>query len=261
LCLQTKIITETLRYFIELAYNGSSYHGWQNQPNAITVQHVLENALSTLLKEKIGILGAGRTDTGVHAFQMFAHFEYDSIDDIEQLIFKLNSFLPRDIAVFSIVRVNNDAHARFDAVSRTYLYRISTQKNPFTIDAAYYLKNELDIDKMNAASKILFDYRNFKCFSRSNTDVKTYNCKIIKAEWTEQDHELRFTIKADRFLRNMVRAIVGTLVDIGAGKIAVNEMHDIIKSLDRSNAGASVPSHGLYLSRIEYPESIIQTNE
>lgn len=245
-----------MRYFIELSYNGKAYHGWQNQPNAISVQEVLEKALTTLLKEKIAIVGAGRTDTGVHAKQMFAHFDASIAFDFEELKYKLNSLLPKDIAVQDIFKVNSEAHARFDAISRTYIYRISFHKNVFSISDSYYFKQELDIDKMNEAAKVLLDYEDFKCFSRSNTDVKTYNCNILKAAWTLEPNELVFTIKANRFLRNMVRAIVGTMINIGTGKIEVEQLHDIIKSKDRSKAGASVPGHALYLTKIEYPKSV-----
>ena len=245
-----------MRYFIELSYNGKAYHGWQNQPKAISVQEVLEKALSTLLKEKIAIVGAGRTDTGVHAKQMFTHF--DTIVELSfvDLKFKLNSFLPKDIAVHDIFKVNDEAHARFDAISREYIYRISLSKNVFTFNNTYYFKQELNVDMMNDAAKILFEYEDFKCFSRSNTDVKTYNCNIMKADWILYDEELVFTVKADRFLRNMVRAIVGTMINIGIGKIGVNDLHSIIKSKDRSKAGASVPGHALYLTKIEYPKSL-----
>lgn len=245
-----------MRYFIELSYNGKAYHGWQNQPNAISVQEVVEDALSKLLQTKIDVVGAGRTDAGVHAEQLFAHFDFDESIDSEKLIFKLNSFLPKDISVQRIFVVKADAHARFDALSRTYNYKISLKKDVFNSDGSYYLKHQLDIDKMNEAAKILFDYRNFKCFSRSNTDVKTYHCTIMMAEWRSQNNQLIFTIKADRFLRNMVRAIVGTILDVGLGKTTIEEFHGIIKSEDRTKAGASVPAHGLYLSIIEYPKSI-----
>ncbi len=245
-----------MRYFIELSYNGSAYHGWQNQPNAISVQEVLEKALSTLLKEKIDIVGAGRTDTGVHAKQMFTHFDTSEEFYLEELKYKLNSFLPKDISIHDIFKVNYDAHARFDAISREYIYRISLSKNVFSFNNVYYFKQELDINKMNAAAKILLEYKNFKCFSRSNTDVKTYNCNIKNAKWIIQDNELVFTIKADRFLRNMVRAIVGTMIEIGMEKMKVEQLHDIIKSKDRSQAGASVPGYALYLTKIEYPKSI-----
>lgn len=245
-----------MRFFIELSYNGKAYHGWQNQPNAISVQEVLEKALSTLLKEKIDIVGAGRTDTGVHAKQMFAHFNTTKVFSLEKLIYKLNSFLPKDIAVQDIFKVNDETHARFDVISREYKYRISLYKNVFSFNNSHYFKQELDVNKMNEAAKVLFEYEDFKCFSKSNTDVKTYNCKIMKAEWTLEDNELFFTIKADRFLRNMVRAIVGTMINIGIGKINVEQLHNIIKSKDRSKAGASVSGYALYLTKIEYPKNI-----
>jgi tRNA pseudouridine38-40 synthase len=249
-----------LRYFIELSYNGKDYHGWQNQPNAISVQEVLEKAMTTLLKEKIAIVGAGRTDAGVHAKQMIAHFDVLNEKDVDKLKYNLNSFLPKDIAIHNIYKVNDDAHARFDAISRTYIYRISLVKNVFTFNDTYYFKQKLDVNKMNEATKILFEHKNFKCFSKSNTDVKTYNCNIMKAEWVIENDELVFTIKADRFLRNMVRAIVGTMIEIGTGKMKVEQLHDVIKSKDRSQAGASVPGHALYLSKIEYPKHIKLVN-
>lgn len=247
-----------MRYFIKLSYNGKAYHGWQNQPNAISVQEVLENALSILLRKPTEIVGAGRTDAGVHALQMFAHFNYASKIDSDKLIYNLNSFLPKDIAIQDILEVNKDIHARFDAISRTYLYRICTEKDVFNFDYAYYLNNELNIDKMNEACEILYEYNDFECFSKTNTDVKTFNCKIMKAKWVKTGNELHFTIKADRFLRNMVRAIVGTMINIGSGKLEIQDFHDIIKSKNRSRAGYSVPAHALYLSRIEYSEQILR---
>jgi len=245
-----------LRYFIELSYNGSAYHGWQNQPNAITVQEVTEKALSTLLKTPISVMGAGRTDTGVHAKQMFAHFDSENNLSANDLIFKLNSFLPNDVVIHDIFKVKDDAHSRFDAISRTYLYRIALEKNAFTNDNTFYMRQSLDVEKMKEAAKILFQYKDFQCFSKSNTDVKTYHCNIMKAEWVLVNKELQFTIKADRFLRNMVRAIVGTLINIGLGKIAVDDLHTIIKSKSRSEAGFSVPAQALYLIAVEYPNDI-----
>jgi tRNA pseudouridine38-40 synthase len=245
-----------LRYFIELSYNGKAYHGWQIQPNAISVQEVLEKGLSTLLKEPIATMGAGRTDAGVHATQLFAHFDTETLFDIKTLIYKLNSFLPEDIAIKSIFKVKANSHARFHATSRQYLYRIALEKNPFNKEQAFLLKPKLNIDKLKAATKILLDYKDFQCFSKSNTDVKTYHCNIMKAEWSLVENELHFIIKADRFLRNMVRAIVGTLINIGIDKIEVETLHDIIKSKNRSEAGFSVPAHALYLTKIEYPDSI-----
>ena len=245
-----------MRYFIELSYNGGAYHGWQIQPNAVSVQEVIEKALSTLLKETISIMGAGRTDTGVHATQMFAHFDTACVFSIADLVFKLNSFLPKDIAIQAIFKVKADVHTRFNALSRTYLYRVTLKKNVFTSDSVYYVKQNLDVDKMNAASEILLDYKDFQCFSKSNTDVKTYNCNIMKAEWIYEKDELHFIIQADRFLRNMVRAIVGTMINIGLEKIDVKDLYTIIKSKSRSEAGFSVPAHALYLTKIEYPEDI-----
>jgi len=256
LCAFTKIQVY-LRYFIELSYNGKAYHGWQIQPNAITVQEVLENALSKLLQSNISVIGAGRTDAGVHASQMFAHFDTDNlVEDI--LVFKLNSFLPNDIAIHNIFQVNDEAHTRFDALSRTYIYKVSQQKNVFNYDFTYSLHNQLDLDAMNEACEILLKYKIFQCFSKVHTDVKTYNCNIMFAQWECSNDQLFFTIKADRFLRNMVRAIVGTMINIGLKKLYVEDLHNIIKSKDRGEAGFSVPAHGLYLTKIEYPSTIIK---
>jgi tRNA pseudouridine38-40 synthase len=244
-----------LRFFIELSYNGKVYHGWQNQPDAISVQEVLEKALSTILKQQIAVVGAGRTDAGVHASQMFAHFDCErTLPDT--IIFKLNSYLPKDIAIKSIFEVKDDAHARFNAVSRTYNYKISSRKNVFNYEYAYALQKSLDIELMNQACEILLQYNDFQCFSKVRTDVKTYYCKLMSAQWELKNNELIFTIKSDRFLRNMVRAIVGTLVNIGLGKLEVEKLHDILNSKDRGEAGFSVPAHGLYLVNVEYPEHI-----
>ena len=245
-----------MRYFLELSYNGTAYYGWQKQPKVISVQEVIERGLSLLLKETVTIMGAGRTDTGVHAKQMFAHFDTDVVFNEADLVFKLNSFLPKDIAIQSVFKVKPDAHARFNALSRTYLYRISMQKNVFNFDNAYFVKQVLDVEKMQEASKILFQYTDFQCFSKVNTDVKTYHCDIMQADWFFENEELHFVIKADRFLRNMVRAIVGTMVQIGLGKLEVEDLHTIIKSKNRSEAGFSVPAHALYLTKIEYPNDI-----
>ncbi|HLT32314.1 MAG TPA: tRNA pseudouridine(38-40) synthase TruA [Aquaticitalea sp.] len=249
-----------MRYFIEFSYNGKAYHGWQKQPNAISVQQVLEEALSKLLRMEISVMGAGRTDTGVHASQMFAHFEAEEEFDIDSIIFKLNCFLPKDIAIHEIFKVHQKVHARFNALSRTYNYRIATKKNVFTTDFAYHIYFPLNVELMNTASKILFQYNDFQCFSKSNTDVKTYHCTIKEAFWELKNDELFFTITADRFLRNMVRAIVGTMVEIGQGKLKVEKLHDIIKSKDRSQAGFSVPANGLFLTEIVYPDTIRLNN-
>ena len=254
LCALTKI-QDYLRYFIELSYNGKAYHGWQIQPNAISVQQVLEEALSKLLQTDISIMGAGRTDAGVHASQMFAHFDYDKVLDAN-LVFKLNSFLPNDVAIHNIFKVKDDAHTRFDALSRTYIYKISQQKNVFNYDFAYMQHHDLDINAMNEACRVLLTYKDFQCFSKVHTDVKTYYCNVMSAKWSIENQELYFTIKADRFLRNMVRAIVGTMINIGLGKMKVESLHNVIQSKDRGEAGFSVPAHGLYLTKIEYPNNI-----
>ncbi|MFD2565088.1 tRNA pseudouridine(38-40) synthase TruA [Aquimarina rubra] len=245
-----------MRYFLELSYNGTPYHGWQRQPNAISVQEVLENSLSTVLRTKIDVVGAGRTDTGVHAKQIMAHFDSLMELDTVQLKYKLNSILPPEIAIHTVSLVKEDAHARFDAVSRSYEYIISLSKDPFRIHNAYYLKRELDLDLMNEAAKLLLNYTNFKCFSKSKTDVKTYNCKITNAVWERKDDLLVFRISANRFLRNMVRAIVGTLIEIGEHKLNLDDLKNIIKSENRSKAGYSVPAHGLYLTEVQYPKTI-----
>lgn len=245
-----------MRYFLEFSYNGTDYHGWQVQPNAITVQSVLDKALSILLKRPTTTMGAGRTDTGVHAVQMVAHFDTESSIDTEDLTYKLNSFLPKSIAIHNIKQVQADAHARFDATQRTYRYKISTFKDVFNFDNAYYYTNKLDVDLMNKASTILLEYSDFKCFSRAHSDVKTHICALTEAFWIKNEHELIFQISADRFLRNMVRAIVGTLLDVGNHKTSLEDFHNIIQSKDRSKAGASAPAKGLYLTKIVYPDSI-----
>lgn len=247
-----------MRYFIQLSYNGAAYHGWQIQPNAITVQETLQDSLSKLLNTKIAITGAGRTDTGVHASQMFAHFDIDEEFDTPKLLYKLNSFLPKDIAIQSIFEVRADAHARFDAVKRSYKYKVCLKKDVFQYDYAYLMHQELDMQKMNEASEVLLSYSDFQCFSKSNTDVKTYNCKIENAYWNKEGDMLVFNISADRFLRNMVRAIVGTLVNVGLGKLDVQDMHRIIASKDRGQAGFSVPAKGLYLTEVLYQNNIIK---
>lgn len=245
-----------MRYFIQFSYFGKAYHGWQNQPNAITVQEVLEKALSTLLRDKIDVVGAGRTDAGVHAKQMFCHFDFDSIDDKKDLAYRLNAFLPDDIAVQEIRTVVDGAHARFDAIERTYEYWLVREKDPFLFDYAHWVKHPLDLPAMNEAAKMLLEYTDFECFSKSNTDVKTFNCDVRQAYWEVRADKWVFTITADRFLRNMVRAVVGTLLDVGLKKIKSEDMHRIIASKDRSEAGVSVPAKGLYLTKVIYPKDI-----
>lgn len=250
--MQLKNYLIKLRYFIELAYKGTNYNGWQYQPDAPSVQETLANALSTLLRMKIEIVGAGRTDTGVHAKQMFAHFDFDEKIDNEKLIQKLNSFLPKDIAVFRIIELHDDAHARFDATSRTYEYHINTTKNAFECNDSWYFSNELDVELMNIACQLLMKHNDFECFSKVHTDVNTFICSITKANWVKNGSNLVFTITADRFLRNMVRAIVGTMVNIGLKKTSLIELEEIIESKNRSKAGFSVPAHGLYLTEVKY---------
>ena len=241
-----------MRYFIEFSYNGSTFFGYQIQPNEISVQEELEKALSTILRKEIKTTGAGRTDTGVHAKKMFAHFDFEE-DLNENLPYQLNSFLPPDIAVKRIFKVKNDFHARFDATFRTYEYYISMEKNPFTRDSAWQMwKRNLDVEKMNEACKILFEYEDFTSFAKLHTDNKTNFCKIYKAEWEENGTELKFTVSADRFLRNMVRAIVGTMVEIGSGKIQPEDLRRIIEEKNRNSAGTSAPAQGLFLVDVGY---------
>ncbi len=245
------------RYFLHLAYNGADYHGWQSQPNAITVQETVEKALSKVLRRQVAIVGAGRTDTGVNARSMYAHFDVDDeIADPRRLIAALNSLVGRDIAVYGIRRVADDAHARFDAVARTYKYFITTRKSPFDYHFAWNPPYPLDVDAMNAAAARLADYIDFTSFSKLHTDVATNNCRIYEAQWTAEGDRLTFTIKADRFLRNMVRAIVGTLVDVGRGKTSVDEFCRIIERKDRCAAGASVPGNALFLWQVDYPYEV-----
>ena len=205
-----------MRYFLEFSYAGTNYHGWQRQPNAVSVQEVLEHALSTLLKETISLLASGRTDTGVHARQMFAHFDGKlSLETFQQLVYQLNQFLPQDIVVHSLREVKAEAHARFDALSRSYEYHIALGKTPFGNSMHYRINQDLDLEAMNEAAAILLEYEDFECFSKSRTDVKTFLCDISYAQWSKTKNGYIFTITASRFLRNMVRAIVGTLIEIG----------------------------------------------
>ena len=241
-----------MRYFIKLAYNGTNYHGWQYQPNASSVQETMNKAVSTILNTEINLMGAGRTDTGVHAKEMYAHFDFKKSFEIESVIHKLNSFLPKDITVYDIIPVPAAAHTRFDAVKRTYEYHINTFKDPFLQEQSWYFHQHLDIDLMNQAAQLLFDHTDFQCFSKVNTDVNTYDCTISEAHWSKENEKLIFTISANRFLRNMVRAIVGTLINIGLHKITLTDFDAIIKSKSRDKAGFSVPAHGLYLTKIEY---------
>lgn len=241
-----------MRYFIEFSYNGKNYFGYQIQPKDISVQEELERALSTILREEIKTTGAGRTDTGVHAKKMFAHFDTHLVLP-EKLTHQLNSFLPNDISVKRIFEVRNDFHARFDATFRTYEYYISLDKNPFTRDSAWqHWRRDLDINKMNEACSILFEYEDFTSFAKLHTDNKTNFCEIYIAKWEQNGTELKFTISANRFLRNMVRAIVGTMVEVGSGKIKPEDLRKVIESKNRNSAGTSAPAHGLFLVDVGY---------
>lgn len=242
-----------MRYFIELSYLGKQYHGWQIQPNAVSVQEKIQTSIATILRTKTEIIGAGRTDAGVHASQMYAHFNVETPIN-NDFTYKLNAILPNDIVVRKTFLVNDDAHTRFDAVSRSYEYRIVLGRNPFLLDTTWqvHYKN-INVALMNKACKILFEYEDFECFSKVKTDVFTFNCTITNAKWVLNGNELTFYISANRFLRNMVRAIVGTLLNVGLGKTTLQEFKAIIESKNRSNAGASVPAKGLFLTKVEYP--------
>jgi len=244
-----------MRYFIEFSFNGTNYHGWQKQLNANTVQEELAKCLSVLLKEEVELMGAGRTDSGVHAHQMFAHFDTNTILDSDKIVTKLNSFLPNDIMVADLFPVKEDAHARFTAISRTYKYYVSPQKDIFNNNLHLVFK-PLDIDKMNAACNYLIGDQNFTSFSKVNTDTFTNNCDITKAVWEKEGDTFVFTISSNRFLRNMVRSIVGTLLDVGTGKIEAEEIKTIIEKRDRCAAGTSVPAKALFLTEIKYPKDI-----
>jgi tRNA pseudouridine38-40 synthase len=241
-----------LRYFIELSYNGKNYHGWQIQPDVISVQEKLNDAISTIFQEKIQVVGAGRTDTGVHASQMFAHFDIEKVLKGD-VIFKLNSILPNDISVSKVFLVAAEKHVRFDAISRSYEYKICLDRNPFLLDFSWQIHSQKpDVFLMNEAAKLLLEYTDFQTFSKVKTDVYTFNCDVTEAFWVANGNELTFHISANRFLRNMVRAIVGTLVDVGLGKISKEEFRSIIESKNRGNAGLSVPAKGLFLTKIKY---------
>jgi len=247
------------RYFIQLAYNGRDYGGWQIQPNTTTVQQLIENGLAAIAGVSISVTGCGRTDAGVSASTFFAHFDHEeafSDDSLHQLAFRLNRFLPQDIVIFNIKPVLPGGHARYSATWREYEYMIIRQKDPFNFHHAYFVHGELDIKNMNACSALLLGRHDFQCFSKVNTQVNNYLCDIQDAKWTEKDHFLKFTIRADRFLRNMVRAIVGSMLDVGRGKISFEEFQQIIDSHDRGKAGYSVPAKGLTLTGIGYPEEI-----
>lgn len=247
------------RYFIYLCYDGTAYHGWQIQPNGSSIQATLMEALSTLLRRPVEVTGAGRTDAGVHARLMVAHFDADAPLDTSLLTDKLNRLLPPDVAVYRVVPVRPEAHARFDATYRTYEYYVSTSKSPFRRHYSYRLFRTPDFAAMNLAAQQLLQHTDFTSFSKLHTDVKTNNCRVMRAEWTPVDESTWcFTIQADRFLRNMVRAIVGTLLQVGQGKLSIEGFNEIILKRDRCSAGTSVPGEALFLVDIGYPEELFE---
>jgi tRNA pseudouridine38-40 synthase len=245
------------RYFIKLAFNGSDFKGWQVQPNSVTIQSEIEKALAMILHHIDGITGCGRTDSGVHAKLFYAHLDVEEpIKSTDDLAFKLNRFLPPSISISSIVPVKAGAHARFSALMREYTYTIITHKDPFLFQNAYTFTSAIDLDRMNDGAKLLMNYSDFECFSKVKTQVANFRCNLIFAEWNKQDHILKFTIRSDRFLRNMVRSIVGTLLDLGQNKISMDDLKLILLSHDRQKAGRSVPANGLFLTDIQYPANI-----
>lgn len=238
---------------MQLSYKGTNYKGWQIQPDENTVQGELNKKLTLLNRNTpISCLGCGRTDTGVHAKDFYAHFDFHEIENISIFLFKLNNMLPNDIVIHNIFKVNKNVNARFDATNRTYEYHISKSKNAFIFDTSLKLNQKLDIDIMNNACQILLDNNDFECFSKVRTEVNNFNCDITFANWTESDTSYIFTITANRFLRNMVRSIVGTMIEIGENKIKPSKLQKIIDSKNRSNAGKSVSPNGLFLTKIEY---------
>lgn len=247
------------RYFIHLAYNGTNYCGWQTQPELPTVQQTLESALSTLLRQPIAVVGCGRTDTGVHASDFYAHFEVNDEcgmmnDEREaELVFKLNNILPTDIAIFDILPVADNAHARYDATARTYQYHVSDRRLPFCQGQYCRIYYRPDINKMNEAARVLMEYEDFTSFAKLHTQVKTNICHLTQAEWTEEEDGWVFTIRSNRFLRNMVRSVTGTLLDVGRGKLTIEGLREIIEKKDRCAAGVSMPACGLFLTKVEYP--------
>ena len=247
-----------MRYFIELRYDGAAYCGWQRQPDMPTVQQTIEEALTKLLRVHTEIVGAGRTDTGVNASYYVAHFDSAVEVDCAQVLYKLNMMLPKDIAIFSVTPVADGAHARFDARQREYRYYISPTKNPFRRHSAWLYYVPLDVDKMNQAAAKLLEYEDFTSFAKLNSNNKTNICKIMNARWSVEDGVLVFTIRADRFLRNMVRSIVGTLVDVGRGRYSVEEFRAIVEARDLSQSSAGAPSQGLFLSDVVYPTDIFE---
>lgn len=242
-----------MRYFITFSYDGTAYHGWQIQPHSVSVQEEIQKALSTLLRRPMEVVGAGRTDTGVHARKMFAHFDSEYELECPQLVYKLNKLLPRDIAVQQVERVADDMHARFSAKSRTYHYYVHLDKNPFLRSYSWQVYGNPDFELMNRAAAVLMEYTDFTSFSKVNTDTKTNDCTITEAHWDRvADGQWRFTITANRFLRNMVRAIVGTLIEVGRGRMTIEQLRNVVDAKDRCRAGDSVPGNALFLVDVKY---------
>lgn len=247
---------KVMRYFIDISYLGEAYHGWQVQKDVVTVQQKINEALTIILGKQTVCLGSGRTDAGVHARQQIAHFDSEEIDDLPFIKRRFNGILPKDISINKIYAVKNDVNARFDASSRSYLYKIHQRKNPFLRGSSFFYSRDLDIEKMNKACELFQKHKDFEAFSRVKTDVNNFDCSIFEIGFERQNDNILFHVKANRFLRGMVRAIVGTMLDIGQGKRDLIDLENILKSRDRKQAGSSVPAHGLYLNEIIYPNEI-----
>lgn len=247
-----------MRYFFEISYKGTNYHGWQIQANATSIQQIVQEKLQQLLSQNIEITGSGRTDTGVHARQQYFHADFDAPLMCDDFKYHINAILPRDIFIRSIREVKPDAHSRFDAISRSYKYEIARSKDPFRIDETYIYPREIDTGRLNEASKMLIGLHDFESFSKVKTQVNNFNCEVFKAFWQQEGQNTCFIIEANRFLRGMVRAIVGTLVLINENKLQINSINDILAMKNRSVAGRSVPPEGLYLTEIKYPDHIFE---
>lgn len=246
-----------MRYFLKLAFDGTPFHGWQRQPNAISVQQTLEDALGKITGRATPITGAGRTDTGVHASMMYAHLDMEGLNDKKRFLTSLNNLAGNHISIYDIIHVKDDAHARFDALTRTYRYQIILRKDPFAFRYAHRMGRLPDIERMNEAGRLLVENKDFTSFAKLHSDAKTNICHVSEARWSLEDNSLlTFEIRADRFLRNMVRAVVGTLLEVGTGKITIEQFNEIIEKKDRCAAGTSMPAKGLFLTEIIYPKEI-----
>lgn len=245
-----------MRYFADISYNGSRYHGWQIQNNAKTVQGVLNGALSTILRSDVTTIGSGRTDTGVHASMQMVHFDSESEFDLDEMKAKLNSLLPWDIVIKDLHKVKEEANARFDATSRAYIYKIHSKKNPFLEGLSYYFHTELDESRLNSSCELIKKWKDFEALSKVKTDVNNFDCDVMEAFWEKQNDALYFHVRANRFLRGMVRTLVGTMLEIGQKRMDNSDFEEILQSKDRRKAGRAVPAHGLYLRDITYPDHI-----